>query len=158
VGGHVTYQDSEFLGAPTRSLICRDGRALAGGGVGAFRRSVPANYPIKLAVLPSIAAEVGPRAERVGLTVSGLLGALVWNDALAPNPRLQPLPGPAKRTREPVTCSLRRDLRPLAERRTLQLDMSLNAYLEALLEMDLRNPYAELTLLARAESKPGAKL
>lgn len=132
---------------------------MAGGARRPFVGGVPAaNYPIKLAVLPSIATDAGARAERVGLTVSGLLGALVWNDSLAPNPRLQPLPSPAKRTREPVTCSLRRDLRPLAERRALQLDMSLNAYLEALLEVDLRNPCAELTLLARPESKPRAKL
>ncbi len=116
------------------------------------------NHPIKLAVLPSIAADVGPRAERVGLTVSGLLAALVWNDSLVPNPRLQPLPSPARRTREAVTCSIRKDLRPGAERRARQLGMSFNAYLEALLEMDLRAPYADLTLFALRDSKPKAKL
>ena len=57
-----------------------------------------------------------------------------------------------------VTCSLRRDLRPLAERRSRALDMSLNAYLEALLEMDLRNPHDGLILWARPESKLRAKL
>ena len=104
------------------------------------------NYPLKLAVRPDLQAGARPGAERVGMTVSGLVGVLVWNDHLRPNYDLAALPNPEKVTRVDLTISLRRPLREFAEQGARSRRMSLNAYLEALLAAHLDKPAGALII------------
>lgn len=110
-----------------------------------------ANLPLNLKMLPHLADALPNYAKAVGLTASGVLSVLVWNDSVRPNRTLTALPRERRLKRASITCSLRTPQRKLARTRARTQRMSLNAYLEALLAIHLARPRsASLTILNAA--------
>jgi hypothetical protein len=112
---------------------------------------VPArsSTPLNLKVLPSLAQKFPARAAGYGLTPSGLLSLLVWNDGLHPNPALAALAQDAKLVRQSLSCSLRTTQMAIARRRARAQSLSLNAYLEALIAALLARRPGPLTVFSR---------
>jgi len=111
---------------------------------------------MNLKVLPAIAGSFPQRAAGLGMTAAGLVAALVWNDQVKPNRKLRALDAPARLVREPIGVSLRGPLRQLAEQRAREQQLSLNAYLEALMQAQLQRPAAPLVILYSHEKDPRA--
>lgn len=108
------------------------------------------NTPLKLQILPGLAEAAPLEASALGLTLSGLVAILVWNDAVKPA-ALVPVKAHARLSRVALSCSLRRPQRALASAAAHRLDMSLNAYLEALLAARLGRGGRDLTVRRRRD-------
>lgn len=101
-----------------------------------------------LKLLPDLAKQVKPRADRLNLTVSNYVAVLIWNQHVAPV-ALSGVKDSARTVRVNVPCYFRRAIAPLLRRVASDADLSANAAAEALIERDLRKPDAPLTILPR---------
>jgi hypothetical protein len=109
------------------------------------------NLPLRLVLIPHLAAALPAQAARLGLTVSTLLAILAWNDHVRPAPVLPRPAAHPKLSRSAISCSLRQPIRRIAAASARSRRLSLNGYLEALVDAYLRRRSAHLTILARDE-------
>lgn len=105
------------------------------------------NFSLRLKLRPDLAEGFSDHAAVFGLAASTLLAVLVWNDSIRPDRSLVALPRAPKLARAPLTCSLRKRHRALAATRSREQDMSLNAYLEALIAKSAKRPSGPLIVL-----------
>lgn len=110
------------------------------------------NTPISLKLRPDLAARAQPAARRLGLTFSALVSILAWNDHLRPDPSLQRILDNPRLSRVGISCTLRPPIRRQAQASARSRNLSLNAYLEALVEAYLRRRRGAVTILAAPES------
>ena len=114
----------------------------------ALRGGVPsANLSLRLKLRPDLVQDFPAYAQARGMGTSTLLGLLVWNDSVRPNPGLTQIAGLARFARAPLSCSMRGHQRVLAARRARELSLSLNAYLESLIAAQLAQPRGPLLIL-----------
>lgn len=105
--------------------------------------SLARDTPLQL--LPAIAHGAELRAGRLGLPMSGYVAILVWNQAHAPVP-VERTPDSRELARVRVGCYFRREIAPLARSGAKSAKLSVNAYVEALIARDLREPDAPLLI------------
>lgn len=106
-----------------------------------------------LKLIPSLATAVEKDSQSLGLSVTALVAVLVRNDSISPA-ELAQIP-PEKFSRVVVQCSLRTEIRRMAQRGAARAQLpTINAYLESLLSARVKRGGPLLVL----QSKIGAKL
>jgi hypothetical protein len=96
-----------------------------------------ANPPINVSLRRDLAAKVPDRVTALGQTVSGWLAILVHNDGVRPHRDLAALANDTREVRVDLGCTLRGKLRDDATRQAEAVQLSRNAYLEAIVAADL---------------------